>query len=95
MPELRFKCLSRPKVLPYPLCNRNSCRRVVSIAKDASAMCPASPYAIAFDSANGDLYVTDVGGNTVSVISGKTNTAIGGIAVVYLALVPLLVQNVT
>jgi YVTN family beta-propeller protein len=32
---------------------------------------------IAFDSANGNLYVTNYGNNTVSVISGKTNTVIG------------------
>lgn len=35
------------------------------------------PRAIAFDSANGDLYVANAGANTVSVISGQTNTVIG------------------
>lgn len=32
---------------------------------------------IAFDSSNGNLYVTNQGDNTVSVISGRTNTIIG------------------
>jgi DNA-binding beta-propeller fold protein YncE len=32
---------------------------------------------IAFDSANGDLYVTNVCNSAVSVISGQTNTIIG------------------
>ena len=32
---------------------------------------------IAFDSANGNLYVTNFSDNTVSVISGQTNTVIG------------------
>src|SRR5713101_4276742 len=35
-----------------------------------------SPSAVAFDSANGDLYVVN-GVGTVSVISGQTNTVIG------------------
>ncbi len=34
-------------------------------------------FAIAFDSANGNLYVANAGGNTISVISGKTNTVFG------------------
>jgi YVTN family beta-propeller protein len=34
---------------------------------------------VAFDSANGDVYVTDGGINTVSVIDGSTNQVIGNI----------------
>jgi YVTN family beta-propeller protein len=37
----------------------------------------SSPYNIAFDSTNGNLYVTNVGSNNVSVINGATNTVIG------------------
>src|SRR5437773_2529955 len=37
----------------------------------------AYPQGIAYDSANGDLYVTNAGDNTVSVISGQTNTVVG------------------
>jgi YVTN family beta-propeller protein len=36
-----------------------------------------SPDFIAFDSANGNLYVTNFNDNTVSVISGQTNKVIG------------------
>jgi YVTN family beta-propeller protein len=36
-----------------------------------------NPYDIAFDSANGDLYVTNLADNTLSVISGQTNIIIG------------------
>ena len=35
------------------------------------------PLYLAFDSANGNLYVPNHEGNTVSVISGQTNTVIG------------------
>lgn len=35
------------------------------------------PEGIAFDSANGNLYVTNKNDNTVSAISGQTNTVIG------------------
>ena len=34
-------------------------------------------HGIAFDSANGNLYVANYFDNTVSVISGQTNTVIG------------------
>ncbi len=37
----------------------------------------ANPRGVAFDSANGDVYVANLGSNTVSVISGSTNTAVG------------------
>ena len=36
------------------------------------------PIGIVFDSANGNLYVTNFYNNTVSVISGKNNTVVGG-----------------
>jgi YVTN family beta-propeller protein len=39
------------------------------------------PNGIAFDSANGNLYVTNSEDNTVSVISGQTNAVIGTIPV--------------
>ena len=35
------------------------------------------PSGIAFDSANGNLYVTNSNTDTVSVISGQTNSVIG------------------
>jgi YVTN family beta-propeller protein len=35
------------------------------------------PEGIAFDSANGNLYVTNSRGDDVSVISGSTNTVVG------------------
>jgi len=38
---------------------------------------PGGPQGITFDSTNGDLYVTDYNINTVSIISGETNTLIG------------------
>jgi YVTN family beta-propeller protein len=36
-----------------------------------------APFGVAFDSANGDLYVSNFGDNNLSVISGHTNTIIG------------------
>ncbi len=41
----------------------------------------SQPLGIAFDPANNDIYVADFGSNTVSVISGATNTIIATIAV--------------
>jgi YVTN family beta-propeller protein len=37
----------------------------------------STPVGVAFDSINGNLYVTNFSDNTVSVISGKTHTVIG------------------
>src|SRR4051812_6515013 len=39
------------------------------------------PYGIAYDAANGNIYVGNQAGNTVSVISGTTNAVIGTITV--------------
>jgi hypothetical protein len=39
---------------------------------------PGGPHAIAFDSANGNLYVPILHNYTVTVISGKNNTVLGG-----------------
>ncbi|MGH9920247.1 MAG: YncE family protein, partial [Nitrososphaerales archaeon] len=41
----------------------------------------ATPFGIAYDSTNGDLYVANFGSNTVSVINGKTESLISTIAV--------------
>jgi YVTN family beta-propeller protein len=41
----------------------------------------SEPWAIAFDSANGNIYVTNWGSNNVSVISGTTNTVVGSVPV--------------
>jgi YVTN family beta-propeller protein len=40
-----------------------------------------SPYGVAFDSSNGDVYVTNFYSDSVSVINGATNTVIAGITV--------------
>ena len=42
----------------------------------ASVSVGGGPYGIAFDSTNGDIYVTDLGTSTVSVISGSTNAVV-------------------
>jgi YVTN family beta-propeller protein len=39
---------------------------------------PGRPYAIAFDPTNGNLYVPILHNYTVTVISGKDNTVLGG-----------------
>jgi YVTN family beta-propeller protein len=50
----------------------------IGTAKAAYPTVPvgSAPVAIAFDSANGNLYVVNSLSNTVSVISGRTNTVI-------------------
>jgi YVTN family beta-propeller protein len=52
---------------------------VIAKADSVIATVPVGgePSNLAFDSTNGDVYVTSVGGNTVSVISGQTNTVVG------------------
>jgi YVTN family beta-propeller protein len=42
---------------------------------------PLQPSRVAFDSANGDVYVTDIASDTVSVIDGSTNKVIANIPV--------------
>jgi len=53
----------------------------VGVAKADSVMATVpvggEPSYLAFDSTNGDMYVTNRGANTVSVISGQTNTVVG------------------
>ena len=55
----------------------------VGIAKADSVIATipvgTAPIGVAFDSVNGNLYVVNDGDNTVSVISGQTNTVIGSL----------------
>jgi len=47
--------------------------------KMSAILVGSHPFGIAFDSTNGNLYVTSLNGRTVSVISGLTNTEVNRI----------------